>query len=96
MTKKIYFNGNIITVNKEESLAQAVLVENGLIKAVGSNEEILSLCDDSTEKIDLENKTMLPGFVDPHGHIVAIAQTLMIVMLGDVTSKEELLERLRK
>ena len=37
MTKKIYFNGNIITVNKEESLAQAVLVENVLIKAVGSN-----------------------------------------------------------
>ena len=89
MTRKIYFNGNIITVDKKESIAQAILVEDNLIKAVGTNEEILNLADDSTEKIDLEGKTMLPGFIDPHGHIVAIAQTLMIVMLGDVTSKEE-------
>lgn len=96
MTRKIYFNGNIITVDKKESIAQAILVEDNLIKAVGTNEEILNLADDSTEKIDLEGKTMLPGFIDPHGHIVAIAQTLMIVMLGDVTSKEELLNRLKK
>ena len=96
MTRKIYFNGNIITVDKKESIAQAILVEDNLIKAVGTNEEILNLADNSTEKIDLEGKTMLPGFIDPHGHIVAIAQTLMIVMLGDVTSKEELLNRLKK
>lgn len=92
--KKLYFNGNIITVDQNESIAEAILIEDGKIKAVGSNDEILSLGNDA-EKIDLEKKTVLPGFIDPHGHIVAIAQTLMIVMLGDVTSKEELLERLR-
>lgn len=93
--KKIYFNGNIITVDKNESLVEAILIEDDKIKAVGSNDEILSLEKD-VEKIDLEKKTVLPGFIDPHGHIVAMSQTLMIVMLGDVNSKEELLERLRK
>ena len=92
MTKKIYFNGNIITVNEKEQVAEAMLVEEGKIKAVGTNEEVLSLSDETTEKIDLEGKTIMPGLIDPHGHIVAVAQTLMIVMLGDVTSKEELLD----
>lgn len=95
MTKTIYFNGNIITVDNNENVAQAILVEEGKIKAVGNNEEILSLDSEAT-KIDLEGKTMVPGFIDPHGHIVPVAQTLMIVTLGDVTSKEELLARLEE
>ena len=91
MTKKLYFNGNVITVNNKEEVVQAVAIEDGKIIKVGTNEEILSLKDNDTEVIDLEGKTMLPGFIDPHGHIVPVAQTLMIVTLGDVTSKEELL-----
>lgn len=96
MNKTIYFNGNVITVNEKEEVATAVMVEDGKIVKVGSCEEILSLKDDKTEVIDLEGKTMLPGFIDPHGHIVATAQTLMIVQLGDVTSREELVNRLKK
>ena len=96
MTRKVYFNGNIITVDSKESIAQAMLIEDGKIKAVGNNDEILNLLDENTEKIDLEGKTILPGFIDPHGHIVPVAQTLMVVTLGDVTSKEELLARLEE
>ena len=96
MTKKLYFNGNVITVNNKEEVVQAVAIEDGKIIKVGTNEEILSLKDNDTEVIDLEGKTMLPGFIDPHGHIVPVAQTLMIVTLGDVTSKEELLARLEE
>src|SRR5574344_1550396 len=96
MTRKVYFNGNIITVDSKESIVQAMLIEDGKIKAVGNNEEILNLLGENTEKIDLEGKTILPGFIDPHGHIVPVAQTLMIVTLGDVTSKEELLSRLEE
>lgn len=93
--KKIYFNGNVITVDKNETVAEAILIEDGKIKAVGTNDEILAL-DADAERVDLNKKTILPGFIDPHGHIVPMAQTLMIVSLGDVTSKEELLERLNK
>ncbi len=95
MTKTIYFNGNIITVDNNETVAQAVLVEDGKIKAVGTDEEVLALVQDA-EKVDLKGKTMVPGFIDPHGHIVPVAQTLMIVTLGDVNSKEELLARLEE
>ncbi|MGL6106046.1 amidohydrolase [Romboutsia sp.] len=94
MNKKIYFNGNIITVDNNETVAQAILVEDSTIKAVGTNDEIFALGSEAI-KVDLEGKTMLPGFIDPHGHVVATAQTLMIVTLGDVTSKEELVDRLK-
>ena len=96
MKKTIYMNGNIITVNPKEEIKEAIMVSNGIIEAVGSNDEILKLKDEETKVIDLEGKTMLPGFIDPHGHIVPVAQTLMIVTLGDVTSKEELLARLEE
>ena len=39
--RKIYFNGNIITVNEKEPIIDAVLVENGKIIKTGSKEEIL-------------------------------------------------------
>ena len=95
MNKTIYFNGNIITVDDKNTVAQAILVEEGKIKAVGNNEEILALKEDATV-IDLEGKTILPGFVDPHGHIVAIAQTLMIINLSEANSKEEFMQMLKK
>lgn len=95
MTKKIYFNGNIITVDKKESVVEAMLVENGQIKAVGTKEEVIGLADDKTTNVDLEGKTILPGFIDPHGHIVAMSQVLLIASLGQVSSKEELLASLK-
>ena len=96
MAKKLYFNGNVITVNEKEEVVQAVAIEDGKIIKVGTNEEILALKDNDAEVVDLEGKTVMPGLIDPHGHIVPVAQTLMIVTLGDVTSKEQLLERLKK
>lgn len=96
MNKTIYFNGTIITVDANEKIAQAVLVEDGKIIKVGTNDEVLALKDEKVNLVDLEGKTMLPGFIDPHGHVVATAQTLMIVTLGEVTSREELVNKLKK
>ena len=93
--RKIYFNGDIITVNDKEPTVDAVLVENGKIVKIGLKEEILKLKNKDTELVDLDGKTMLPGFIDPHSHIIAVAQTLMIVNLSDANSKEEFIEILK-
>ncbi len=95
MKRTIYFNGNVITVDDNNTVAEAVLVENGRILKVGTNEELLSQKDENTNVVDLEGKTMVPGFIDPHGHIAAIAQTLLLVQLGDAISVAEVKERLR-
>ena len=57
MLKKIFYNGKIYTVDKENTVANAVLVEDGWIVEVGTNEEILKLADEKTQKIDLTKKT---------------------------------------
>ena len=93
--RNIYYNGQVVTVTENNPKAEAVLVEEGRIVKVGTNEEIVSLKDDNTTMIDLEQKTMLPGFVDPHGHIVAISQTLLLVQLQTVTSIKEVQEKVK-
>ncbi len=64
----IFHNGKILTMeeNRPEAGALAVLGDN--ILAVGSNEEILALRTPETRVIDLEGKTLLPGFIDSHAH----------------------------
>jgi len=62
--KKIYFNGNIITVDKNESVVEAIVIENDKIKAVGSNDEILAL-EKNVEKIDLEKKQFYQDLLIP-------------------------------
>ncbi len=65
---KIFYNGKIVTMKEENDIQEAVCVENGKIKLVGSNDEVLNLKDESTELVDLEGKSMYPGFIDPHSH----------------------------
>ncbi len=69
----VYVNGNIITLDQQESVVSALAVADGRIIAVGTPEKILSLVDDSTEVIDLQNTTLVPGFVDGHSHFSGVA-----------------------
>ena len=94
--RKIYFNGNIITVNDKQPRVEAVLIENGRIIKTGLKEEIIKLKNEVTELVDLNGKTMLPGFIDSHSHIIAVAQTLMIANLSDANSKEEFISMLKE
>ncbi len=64
----IFFNGNVITIETDQPLAQAVAVQGQLIQAVGNDEEILALQGAGTELIDLQGHTLMPGFIDSHIH----------------------------
>ena len=65
----IYTNATVITVDDDSSIAEAVAVENGLILAVGSAEEMAALADSETEIVDLGGLPLLPGFFDNHAHL---------------------------
>jgi hypothetical protein len=65
----IYSGGPIITLDDANPRAEAVAVKNGLILAAGSAEEVMKLKGANTKLIDLGGRTMLPGFVDSHGHM---------------------------
>ena len=68
----IYHNGAIITVNENQPSAEAVAVRNGKIIAVGDQDEVVKKKGDRTRLVNLGGKTMLPGFVDSHGHTFMI------------------------
>lgn len=90
--KKLFYNGTIITMEEENS--NAVLIENGIIKALG--EEALTFLNEAIDKVDLKRKTMLPGFIDSHSHFAAFVSTLGLVNLKECTSFREMVETLKK
>ena len=64
----IFYNGNIITVDGDFSLAEAVAIQGDRFQAVGSNEDVLDLAGNRTQKINLEGKTVVLGLIEAHAH----------------------------
>ena len=65
----ILVNAKVVTVDADFSIAEALAIRDGKFVAVGSEQEIRGLAGPGTEVIDLEGKTVLPGFTDGHGHV---------------------------
>jgi len=87
----IYHNGTILTIVDAQPTAEAVAVKDGKILAVGQETEVLKTVGENTQKIDLDGKTMLPGFVDSHGHAYLIgiqATTANLLPPPDGTGKD--------
>jgi adenine deaminase len=68
----LYVGGPIVTINDSQPTAEAVLVRGGRIVAVGARREVESQAKGPFATIDLKGKALLPGFVDPHGHVVMV------------------------
>lgn len=66
----LYTNGHFITLDEQTPTAEAMLVENGVIKAIGTNESVVSLKTEDISVVDLQQAVVMPGFVDPHTHFV--------------------------
>jgi predicted amidohydrolase YtcJ len=66
----IFHNGNLLTMEPDQPLASAIAIQEGRILAVGAEEEILALAGALTQIIDLDGLTIMPGFVDPHTHLL--------------------------
>ena len=64
----VLINGNIITVDPEDSIARAVAIRDGIIVAVGSDGEVRGWIDENTRVIDLNGLTATPGMIDTHCH----------------------------
>lgn len=66
----IYFGGPILTMEGDTpKYAEAIAVRNGTIQFVGKKTEAFALRGEGTRMVDLQGRTLLPGFIDGHGHI---------------------------
>lgn len=96
---KIYLHGVIITVDNENSTAQAIAVKDGKILAVGTDADIEKLKGNSTIVVDLEGKTLVPGFIDGHSHFGLRSEKSVNVEappVGIVTDIPTLIAELKK
>lgn len=89
----VYINGLIYTVDEANPKAQAVAVKDGLILAVGSTEEIQAYVGESTEVIDLQGKTMTPGIIESHAHLMGIGYNKLEIDLMGVKTYDELIQK---
>ncbi|MBA3763447.1 MAG: amidohydrolase [Chthoniobacterales bacterium] len=64
----ILYNANVITIDDRHPRAQAIAIADGRFLAVGSNEKVAALATAKTTKMNLEGKTIVPGFIDAHTH----------------------------
>ena len=88
-------NANVITLNPEQPKAEAIVIQNGKIITVGSNEQISKHINNKTQVINAKNKTVVPGFVDCHVHMTGFGQFLQTLDLRNASSVKEIQQKLR-
>jgi predicted amidohydrolase YtcJ/putative hemolysin len=97
---RIWTGGTILTMDDTGMRAEAVAEAGGRILAVGSRRAVMKTRGPNTEIIDLKGRTLVPGFVDAHGHMVmgglqALAANLLAPPDGNVQDIATLQQTLR-
>jgi predicted amidohydrolase YtcJ len=100
-THQVFINGNVLTMDDNNRVVQALSVRDELIEAVGGTEEIMALVTAETQVVDLGGRTLMPGFIDAHGHFPGSGATALVAdlfspPLGPINNIPELLQALRK
>lgn len=81
----IYFNGTVLTMETDFPEVEAVAVANDIIIGAGSLVAMKQWANENTKMVDLQGKTMLPGFIDSHGHFLDTAKQM--IPWVDINSK---------
>lgn len=90
----VLIKGDILTMNPDQPNAEAVAVKGKKIMRVGTNQEISDLIGEKTQIITLNGKTVLPGFIDTHIHVVDYGRLLSWLNLENAESIKEIQSQL--
>lgn len=98
MSTILYLNGTIYTMDAAQPRAQAMAVDtlSGRILAVGDNDEVRRFGGRAPELVDLKGKTMLPGFIDAHIHLLSTAYRAHYIDADACVSEEAVAELVRQ
>lgn len=97
----IFVGDNIVTMDPDQPSVEGVAVRGETIVATGTREEVMALQGASTRVVELGDQALVPGFIDAHGHFLAVGQQLDVLSLhpppvGDVTNIDELVAKIRR
>lgn len=92
----IYTNGTILTMNEDTPKVEAVMEENGMILKCGTREEVFACKKQDTQVVDLQGKTMMPGFIDGHSHFSGLATSLSQCDLSEAKDFGEIICKMKE
>jgi predicted amidohydrolase YtcJ len=84
------YSGGAIYTGQGDATVAAVAVQDGKIVASGDRAEVLSAVAGRVTEVDLAGRTMMPSFIESHGHLSGFGHSQQILALGDVNSYAEL------
>jgi hypothetical protein len=98
--EKIFRGGTIVTLDESRPEVEAIAMGQGRILALGTEAEVMALATDATEIYDLRGATLMPSFIDPHGHFMNAPQMVRWanvsgVPAGPITSIADILTELK-
>ena len=88
--------GRIYTVNSSNDVVEGIAVTGDRITFVGSNDEVTEYIDADTEVIELGGKTLTPGLIEGHGHLMGVGYNELNLNLSDVRSYDEMIEQVKR
>src|SRR3990170_1124192 len=89
-------NGKVLTMNPAQPVAEAVAIKSNRIVKVGTNAEIRQHVGKGTKVVLIDGKTVIPGFIDTHIHVVDFGRLLTWLDLTNANSIEEMKNNIRK
>ena len=93
---RIFYNGQIKTLDDQYPMVSAVAVKNGIVMAVGSDEEMKALAGPATEMVDLKGAFMCPGLIDSHMHLLLLSNKLRRTDIGVAKTFKECMDIMAK
>lgn len=92
----LIYGGPIYTMDDQQPTVEAIAIKADTFLFVGLSEEVKAYEGKNTDVIDLKGKTMIPGFVEGHAHIMGIGYNLLNVDLMDAKSYQEVIDLVAK
>jgi predicted amidohydrolase YtcJ len=89
----IVTNARIYTVDERRPHGEAMAITGGRVRFVGSQRGALALKGPRTRVVDLDGRTVIPGMVDAHAHLLGLGMALRTVDLTGTKSYEEVVAR---
>jgi len=92
----VFLHGKILTLDTAGTVVEAVAVRDGRILATGTDDQIRKLADARTAVVDLQGKTVLPGFIDGHVHPSVAVRMIERYLDGRIATTPSVAVLLRK
>ncbi len=89
----VILNANVYTVNDNSPNVTAIAIDSGYIVKLGDEADVASLIGNDTKVVDLEGKTVTPGWIEGHGHFLGMGRSMQDIDLLAISSYEELVDK---